>query len=267
MENTSTPPQEGAPSNQTGANQAKLTFWLGITTGIAIISTVGFVALLFRVGPGSDTTKKVAAATSNTNAAPAAADTNTAPAQAAGPVKAVSDSDHIRGAKDPQVYLVQYSDFECPFCKSFQPNVQQAMQEYGDKIAEIYRHYPLSFHANAQKEAEASECVNELGGADKFWKFGDAIYERTTSNGTGFALTALAPLAKEVGVNEKKFQECLDSGKYATKVQTDETDGTAAGVSGTPTTFIVKKDGSAKLVSGAVPYAQLKAAIDAALSS
>ena len=68
-------------------------------------------------------------------------------------------------------------------------------------------------------------------------------------------------------MNEKKFQECLDSGKYATKVQSDETDGTAAGVSGTPTTFIVKKDGSATLLSGAVPYAQLKAAIDTALSS
>ena len=132
-----------------GANPAKLTFWLGITTGIAIISTVGFVALLLKVGPGSSSTKNVAAVT-NTNAA-AAADTNTNPAQAAGPVKPVSNSDHIRGAKDPQVYLVQYSDFECPFCKSFEPSIQQAMQEYGDKIAEVYRHYPLSFHANAQK--------------------------------------------------------------------------------------------------------------------
>ena len=146
--------------------------------------------------------------------------------------------------------------------------------EYSTGHARIWRQncrslppLPAFIPCQRPKEAEASECVNELGGAEKFWKFGDAIYERTTSNGTGFALTALAPLAKEVGVNEKKFQECLDSGKYATKVQSDETDGTAAGVSGTPTTFIVKKDGSATLLSGAVPYAQLKAAIDTALSS
>jgi protein-disulfide isomerase len=264
MENTSTP-SSGNSTGPMGSNPAKLTFWLGITTGIAIISTVGFVALLFRTGPGSDATAKVAAGTANTNAA---AETVPAdPSQPSGPVKAVSDDDHIRGDKDAEVFLVQYSDFECPFCKSFFPTLQQARQEYGDKVAEVFRHYPLSFHANAQKQAEASECVNELGGSDKFWEFSDAIFERTASGGTGLALTALGPLAKEIGVNETKFQECLDSGKYASKVQTDLTEGTAAGVSGTPTTFVVKKDGSAKLVSGAVPYAQLKQAIDAALAS
>lgn len=260
-----TPPPQ-IPQASASTNPAKLTFWLGITTGIAIISTVGFLALLTKVGPGSTTTKS-AAATTNTNAA-AAAPTNTdTTAPAAGPVKTVSKDEHIRGGSNPDVYVIEYSDFECPFCKQHEPSIQQALKEFGDKIAVVYRNYPLSFHANAEKEAEASECVAELGGNDAYWKFNDAIYERTTSNGTGFALTALGPLAKEVGVNQSKFQTCLDSGKYAEKIQTDISEGTAAGVSGTPTTFIVKKDGTSQSISGAVPYAQIKQAIQTALGA
>ena len=143
--------------------------------------------------------------------------------------------------------------------------MQQALQEYGDKVAWVYRHYPLSFHANAAKEAEASECANELGGSDAFWKYTDKIFERTTSNGTGFALDQLVPLAKEIGLNEGKFKSCLDSGKYKTHVEQDTSEGTTAGVNGTPATFVVKKDGNSQLISGALPYAQIKQAIEQAL--
>jgi protein-disulfide isomerase len=140
--------------------------------------------------------------------------------------------------------------------------MQQLMTDYGGKVAWVYRQYPLSFHQNAEKEAEASECAAELGGNDAFWKFADKIFERTTSNGTGFALDALGPLAKEIGLDQTKFQKCLDSGKYAQLVQQEENDGQTAGVTGTPGNIVWTKDGKAQLVEGAVPLSALKSVID-----
>lgn len=174
----------------------------------------------------------------------------------------VTDNDHIRGNKNAKITLVEYSDLECPFCKTFHPTMQQAMDTYGDQVRWLYRHYPLSFHANAQKEAEASECVADLGGDDKFWEFIDRIFERTTGNGTGFALTALGPLAEEIGVNQAQFQSCLDIGKYAAKV----TENLSKHQFGTPATFIIDSKGNtSENLGGAIPFAQLKQAIDTAL--
>ncbi len=190
---------------------------------------------------------------------------NAIPNAAAKP-KDVTDADHIRGNKNAKITLVEYSDFECPFCKSFTPTLTEIMKTYGDKIRLVYRHYPLTFHANAQKEAEASECVAELGGEDAFWKFVDTIFERTTSNGTGFALDKLGSLAEELGVDKKKFQSCLDSGKYEDLVKDSITEGSSAGVSGTPSTFIINSKGESQLIVGAQPIDAFKTAIDKDLS-
>lgn len=177
----------------------------------------------------------------------------------------VTEKDHILGSINAPVLLIEYSDYECPFCKSFHPTVKKVLDEYGEKVALVYRHYPLPFHANAGKEAEASECINEFGGNDEFWKYTDAIYERTTSNGTGFALADLGPLAEELGINQSSFQSCLDSGKYATHVKEDQDGGAKAGINGTPGTIIVGKNGKRTLIPGALPYDQVKPMIDAAL--
>ncbi len=184
----------------------------------------------------------------------------------AGKVKPVDlDTDHILGDKNAKVFVIEYSDFECPFCKRFQPTMQQLLSQYQGKVAWVYRHFPLSFHQNAQKEAEASECANELGGNDAFWKYADKIFERTTSNGTGFPLNGLVPLAKEIGLDETKFKSCLDSGKYAQHVQQDEQEGQTAGVTGTPGNIVWTKDGKPQLVEGAVPLSSLKIVVDQAL--
>lgn len=112
----------------------------------------------------------------------------------------LKDSDYIRGDKNAPVTMIEYSDLECPFCKSIHPSLVRIMNEYPGKVKWVYRHFPLSFHANAQKEAEAAECIGKLAGADKYWEFIDKVFERTTSNGTGFALTALPTLAGELGI-------------------------------------------------------------------
>ncbi len=179
----------------------------------------------------------------------------------------VTDKDWYKGNKNAKVVMVEYSDLECPFCKSFHPTMQQVMKEYGDKVKWVYRHYPLSFHANAQKEAEASECAGKIGGNEAFWKYTDAIFERTTSNGTGFALDKLTPLAKELGLNESSFKQCLDSGEMAQKVKDQMAKGTAEGVTGTPGTIIINAKGDTQLVPGALPFEQVKPMIDKALQS
>jgi protein-disulfide isomerase len=182
-----------------------------------------------------------------------------------GPVPELTDQDHVRGDRDADVLLIEYSDLECPYCKRFHPTMQQVIKDYGDKVAWAYRHFPLNFHANAQKEAEASECVAEFGGEDKFWEYVDKIFEMTTSNGTGFALDKLGPLAAEIGVDQGSFQECLDSGKYAQLVKDQMNAGGKAGVKGTPGTFVISKDGFSKQIPGALPIDQVKQTIDEAL--
>ena len=95
-----------------------------------------------------------------------------------------------------------------------------------------------------------------------FWKYTDTIFERTTSNGTGFALDKLGPLAAELGVDQSRFQECLDSGKYEQFVKDQIAEGTASGVNGTPATFVINDKGENELIVGAQPIDAFKSIID-----
>lgn len=174
------------------------------------------------------------------------------------------ERDHILGNPDAEISLIEYSDFECPYCKSFHPVAKRIIEAFDGKVNWVYRHFPLDFHNPlAQKEAEASECAAELGGNDAFWKYADLIYERTKSNGKGFPIEGLAPLATEIGLDEKAFQACLDSGRYAKRVKEDMENGVRSGVSGTPGNILLNnKTGKAKFKPGAAPFELLKAEID-----
>ncbi len=241
---------------------AKSLFFGGFVVGLlvmAIPATFFASRALGGVPDGTGSPPTVQNAPSPTDSAPAAT-------QPTGKVKPLSKEDHVFGDAKAKVTLIAYSDYECPFCKRFHPTLQQLKAEYKDKVSFVFRHFPLSFHANAQKEAEAAECVATLGGSDKFWTFTDKIFERTTSNGTGFALDQLGPLAKEVGVDEAKFKECLDGGKQAARVQQDFNEGQAAGVDGTPGTILLGKSGKSVLIPGAVPLETIKSQIDQLLA-
>lgn len=175
----------------------------------------------------------------------------------------VTDEDHVKGSRDAKVFLIEYSDLECPFCARFHPTAQQAVDEYGGQVAWVYRHFPLdTIHSKARPAAEASECVAELGGEDAFWAFTDAIFADQT-----IALSDLASTASKAGAGGSGFQACFDGGKYKDWVEDDYQAGLTAGVTGTPGNFIVNDKGEAWIIPGAVPYDILKQAIDEALGS
>lgn len=173
------------------------------------------------------------------------------------------ERDHIYGNPDALITLIEYSDFECPYCKSYHPNPKQVVDDSDGQVNWVYRHYPLQFHnPGAQKQAEASECAAELGGNDAFWKYTDTIYERTTSNGRGFPIENLVPLAEELGLDADAFRECLESEKYAERVQEELKEGANSGITGTPGTIILNNEtGEVRLASGALPVNQLQARV------
>jgi protein-disulfide isomerase len=171
--------------------------------------------------------------------------------------------DHIFGNPDALVTLVEYSDFECPFCKRFHPTVVKLMENNLDNLRWVYRHFPLDFHnPGAQKQAEASECVAEINGNEAFWKFADFIYQRTKSNGKGLPLDNLRPLAEEVGVDGETFSECMDSGKMAARVKEDIDNGVRIGVTGTPAAVFTNQKGEVRIIAGAYPLEDLQALVD-----
>jgi protein-disulfide isomerase len=174
------------------------------------------------------------------------------------------ERDHIFGNPEAEISLIEYSDFECPYCKRFHPTAKEIVKSYAGRVNWVYRHFPLDFHNPvAQKKAEASECAAELGGNDAFWKYSDRLYQRTRSNIKGFPITKLTPLAVEIGLDEKQFQACLDSGRHAARIQEDIDNGTRSGISGTPGNILLNNNtGAARLKPGALPFQELKAEID-----
>ncbi len=183
-------------------------------------------------------------------------------------IRPVTKADHIRGDLDKaEVVLVEYSDMECPFCKRFHFTLKQIKEEYGDKFAWVYRHFPLdNLHPKARLEAQASECAAELGGNDAFWRFLDRIYEITPSNNR-LDLEKLPEIAAEIGLDVGKFNECLSSNKFADKVQADYEDAIASGGSGTPYSILLSRGGEKIPVRGAVPAGQLRSLIDSLIKT
>lgn len=182
-------------------------------------------------------------------------------------MRPVSKDDHIRGNPNAPVKIVEYSDFECPFCKRFHDTMKQVTTEYGDQVAWIYRHFPLDqLHpVKARKEAVASECANEQGGNDAFWKYADRFFELTPSNNQTDVDTVLPQIAKEIGLNEAKFVACLASNKYDAHIEEEVQNAIATGGNGTPWSIVVGPSGKKYPLSGAQPYASVKQLIEIAL--
>ena len=155
-----------------------------------------------------------------------------------------------QGPESAPITIVEFSDFQCPYCARLIPTLEQVKEKYGDKVRIVFRQYPLNFHQHAQKAAEASLCANEQG---KFWQLHDAMFE----NQQALAVEQLKAKAAELGVNAEQFNACLDSNKYAAQVKTDFEEGSKAGVNGTPAIFII-----GRFLSGAQPHHESTKIID-----
>jgi len=175
--------------------------------------------------------------------------------------------DHIRGDPGAPVTLIEYSDFECPFCKSFHPTMKQVLRESDGRVRWVYRHFPLDeIHpVKARKEAAAAECAAELGGNDAFWKFADRFYELTPSNNRTDVDRVLPQIAREIGLDQARFAACLGSGRHDQRVEEDYQNALATGGRGTPWTLVVSKSGKVYPLSGAQPYAAVKQLVELAL--
>ncbi len=167
------------------------------------------------------------------------------------------DDDPVLGDKNAPLTIVEFSDFQCPFCARFrQQTFDQIKKQYIDtgKVKFAFRDFPLtSIHPMAQKSAEAAECADEQG---KFWEYHDVIFERQSS----LSLSSLKQWAGELNLDTNKFNQCLDSGKYEDEVNKDLRDATSSGGQGTPY-FIVGN----QPLSGAQPFSAFQAAIESQL--
>jgi len=154
-----------------------------------------------------------------------------------------------RGPEAAPVTIIEFSDYECPFCKRAEPTVKKVLDTYGDKVRLVYRNYPLEFHATARPAAEASACAAAQG---KFWEYHDKLF--ASSDLTDAKLKSLAG---ELGLDQAKFDECFDKKQFKADIDKDMADASSVGVSGTPAFFI-----NGRMISGAQPFEKFKEIID-----
>jgi len=189
-------------------------------------------------------------------------------------IQPVTADDHIVGKLGAKVTIVEYADLECPYCKAYEPVLNQIMSTYGTssgEVAWVYRHFPI--HSRGPYEAEAAECAADQGGNDTFFKFIDQIFTVTKAD-DNLDPKVLTQTAGQLGLNTTTFQNCLDSKKFEQKVLDARNDALAAGGQGTPYTVFITADGKKYPLTdasgnplGAVSYNDLKSVVDQILKS
>jgi len=167
---------------------------------------------------------------------------------------AIGPTDPSKGPKDAKVTVVEFSDFQCPFCSRAATTFKQIHEVYGDKVRIVFREFPLGMHQRATPAAEAAECANEQG---KFWEYHDKLF----GNQQKLADEDFMKYAEELGLNVDQFKTCFSSGKFKADVQKDMAEGSKAGVTGTPAFFV-----NGRFISGAQPLETFKNMIDEELA-
>lgn len=186
--------------------------------------------------------------------------------------KPIDDKDHIEGNAKSDVIVVEYSDPECPYCISLHPAMKQLRNEYEDRIAFVYRYFPLTqIHPHSFEESKAIACAATLGGTKAFYEYIDNIYGYKVANKTNeLPATGKEDIATNIGLKKEAFNACMKNSDTDLTINASINDGVQAGVQGTPSTFILKKTKQGyevtTMVDGARPYEFIKAAIDQALA-
>ena len=217
---------------------------------IAIVIGFGMIALAVYFTGGRET-KEVAAPQADAETI-----TSSTPRQ-------IDDSDYIRGNPNAPILMVEYSDYDCPFCKQYHETLNQIMDEYGvsGRVAWVYRQFPIAqLHPNSPKISEAALCVGDIGGDQAFWSFTDLVFEeREIEEQTN--ITKLPDYAVESGVSKEAYNTCVNSGKMTQKVTESMQDAFNIGARGTPYTILIVGNQQA-VIDGAQPYDIVKGIID-----
>lgn len=175
-----------------------------------------------------------------------------------GDFRPISNEDHIRGNPDAPITVVEFSDFECPFCERFHPTMTRVIEEFDD-VKWVYRHFPLtSIHSRAQDAAVASECVAKLSGNDAFWTFADAIFDNQERLGDDL----YGEIVKDLGISAEAFDSCFSSKEALDQVNADLNEAIASGGRGTPFSIVITPSGEFFPFSGALAYEQVVAIIN-----
>jgi protein-disulfide isomerase len=160
----------------------------------------------------------------------------------------------VRGPRDAEVMVVEFADYECPYCEKVNPYMQQLRKEYGDKVAIVFKDFPLPMHHKAQKAAEAARCAGEQG---KFWQYHDVLF----NSGGALGVPQLKEHARVLKLDGERFDQCLDNGEMAAVVKKDLEEGKGLGLTGTPSFFV-----NGHFFSGAVDYGLVKQMVEQQLA-
>ena len=173
----------------------------------------------------------------------------------------VTERDHIRGAENPDIYLVEYSDFRCGFCGVFHNTVTQLLDEYDGQLAWVYRHTP--YQPGGMEAAVASECIAEQLGEEGFWQYADLAFENQRSLSDAWHRQT----AEQLGADGEAFAECYTSGRYDELIASHADNAEALGGRGTPYNVLLTREGGIIKFSGAQPIENVKVFINRALKS
>lgn len=229
-----------------------------ILIGAAIVQVLLLVFISFQI---SNLGSVNAGNNGDAGAAPAPSQGAPTPSAPVVDMAKIVDDDAVLGKDDAPVTIVEFSDYQCPYCKRWHTDTfGQIKEKYIDtgKVKFIYRDFPLSFHQNAQKAAEAAECAGEQ---NKYYEMHAKLFENGNGDGSGLAVADLKRYAQELKLDTAKFNTCLDSGAMRQEVSKDMSDGQRAGIQGTPGFFLNGQE-----ISGAQPFPVFEAGIEAVLS-
>jgi protein-disulfide isomerase len=163
----------------------------------------------------------------------------------------VDPADPSRGNAAAPVTIIEYSDFQCPYCRQASPTLRRIQDTYGDKVRVVWKDFPLTeIHPQAFKAAEAAHCAGEQG---RYWEYHDRLF----SNQAALQIDALKAHAAEMKLDNGRFATCLDTSKFAERVRDGVASGTRLGVTSTPTLYI-----NGRMLAGAYPYETIAAIID-----
>lgn len=240
---------------------------------VAVVAIAAFFAGSYFSNLNTDTVTKseLDSAVAKLEAKIASIPTSGQPTQPPQPIKISLDDDPVRGNPDAPITILEFSDFQCPFCARFYgqtlPSIKEEYIDTG-KVNFVYRDFPIqSIHPNALPAAVASECANEQG---KYWEYHDILFEKQNSWAkldSSTLISTFSQYANDLGLQGEQFDSCLETGKYLEEIQNDLNDGRSYDVTGTPGFFIGNEEIGFVKISGAQPFESFKRVIDAQLES